>query len=113
MGKPKKNKGEALQRAGGNMQKLQEGMINELVQVLTEEEPLKQRRRDILASAKDEGLDTWALAQAAKFKYGDAEQRRRAQEKVRNLDAYLCAVQLNLFAAEPDEPKKNGDKNLH
>lgn len=110
---------EAMIRAGGNTQKLQAGFVDELVRLLVEEEPIKAARKDILAAAKDNGLNTKALTQAAKFKHADGEKRRGMQQTAQDIETYLAAVQLTLFetveevAPTSKKPTKAADKNLH
>lgn len=110
---------EAYQRAGGNTQKLQAGFINELVHLLVEEEPIKQARKDIMAAAKDNGLNTKALALAAKYKHADSQKRAGMTQTAKDAEVYLAAVQLSLFdgveeaAKTSKKPVKAADKNLH
>ncbi len=115
MGRRKKPEGEteAMQRAGGNTQKLQAGFVNELVNLLVEEEPIKEARKAIMAAAKDNGLNTKALTAAAKFKHADSEKRKAYTETIEACDQYLAAVQLSLFPGEEKaspELKKAAEK---
>lgn len=97
----------------GNMQKMVDSYVGELVAVLAEEEPLKERRKDLLQSAKDNGLDSSALAFTAKFKFADAEKKRKAQERAQNIENYMSFVQLTLFPGESPTTPAQTDKTKH
>lgn len=98
----------------GNTQKLTESFINEMVAVEDEMEPLKERMKDLKSAAKDNGLNTKALANAVKFKRADAEKRRGMQQTAQDTDTYLTFIQLTLFPGDtPEAAVKQADKTKH
>lgn len=84
----------------GNMQKLTESFISEIIAVEDEMEPLKERRKDLMTAAKDNNLNTKALANAVKFKRADADRRRGMQQTAADTDVYLSFVQLTLWPGD-------------
>lgn len=81
----------------GNSQKLREGFVKEVAAVLKDMEPLQERKKDLMQAAKDNGLDTKALALAAKYYNADSEKRRKTQETLQEAEVMLSCVQLTLF----------------
>ncbi len=97
----------------GNTQKLIESFVNEMVACEDEMQPHKDHMKDLKTAAKDNGLNTAALAIAVKFKRADAEKKRGMQQTAADAEVYLAAVQLTLFPGDAPAPTTPIDKSKH
>lgn len=99
----------------GNMAKLTESFVNEIVRVEDEMEPLKEEIKDLKASAKSNGLNPLAIANAVKFKRANDKKRRGMQQTAQDTETYLSFLQLTLFPNEgaPLRAAQSADKIKH
>lgn len=80
-----------------NTSKLVTGFIKEIAQVDDKMEPLKEARADLVKAAKDNGLNSKAIANAVKFYRAESEKRLGMAVTAKDTETYLSFINLSLF----------------
>ena len=103
MGKPNKKPDDAVSLNGGgsNTEATFKAIASEMVSLEDEidrlMEPLKERRKDLAATAKAAKINVAALKRSVKIKRADNAKRKKYAEEIQAEEIYLNWLQIDLF----------------